>query len=85
AIGSYTIKRLINHTTDDDDNDVTDGYIQVSFDDLKKAMNMIEDVIISDPVKELIKNRLYFEKNESRNQAQALIDHHTRILDNYNK
>lgn len=62
AIGSYTIKRLINHTTDDDDNDVTDGYIQVSFDDLKKAMNMIEDVIISEPVKALIKSRLYFEK-----------------------
>ena len=41
---------------------MTDGYIQISFDDLKKAMNMIEDVIISDPVKELIKNRLYFEK-----------------------
>lgn len=48
-------------------------------------MNMIEDVIISDPVKELIKNRLYFEKNESRNQAQALTEHHTRILGNYNK
>ncbi|WP_079283952.1 tyrosine-type recombinase/integrase [Acinetobacter baumannii] len=83
AIGSYTIKRLINHITEDDDHDVTDGYIQVSFEDLKKAMNMIEDVIISEPVKVLIKSRLYFEKNESRNQAQELIDHHTQVLDNF--
>jgi len=83
AIGSYTIKRLINHTTDDD-NDVTDGYIQVSFEDLKKAMNMIEDVIISDLVKDLIKNRLYFEKNESRNQAEDLLAHHKHILYNFN-
>ena len=62
---------------------MTDGYIQVSFDDLKKAMNMIEDVIISEQVKALIKNRLYFEKNESRNLAQELINHHIQVLDNF--
>lgn len=54
AIGSYTIKRLINHTIDDDGNDVTDGYVQVSFDDLRKAMQMIEDVIVPDAVRHLI-------------------------------
>ncbi|MDI3237499.1 integrase family protein [Acinetobacter ursingii] len=59
AIGSYTIKRLINHTLEDDDNDVTDGYIQVSFEDLRKAMNMIEDKVLSDEVKQLITNRQY--------------------------
>jgi len=58
AIGSYTIKRLINHTLEDD-NDVTDGYIQVSFEELRKAMNMIEDKILSEEVKLLIKNRQY--------------------------
>lgn len=56
AIGSYTIKRLINHTFDDD-HDVTGGYIQVSFDDMRKAMNMIEDVIIVDNVRKIILDR----------------------------
>ncbi len=51
AIGSYTIKRLINHTLEDDDNDVTEGYIQVSFEDLRRAMNLIEDKILSEDVK----------------------------------
>ncbi len=41
---------------------MTDGYIQVSFDDLKKAMNMIEDVIISEPVKALIKKVAYISR-----------------------
>lgn len=67
AIGSYTIKRLINHTVEDNSNDVTDGYVQVSFEDLQKAMNMIENVILSDKVKKLIKNRIYFEKGKRRN------------------
>ncbi|WP_262438122.1 site-specific integrase [Acinetobacter ursingii] len=51
AIGSYTIKRLINHTLEDDNNDVTEGYIQVSFEDLRRAMNLIEDKILSEDVK----------------------------------
>ncbi len=59
AIGSYTIKRLINHTLEDDDNDVTDGYIQVSFEELRKAMNMIEEKVLSEEVKQLIKFRKY--------------------------
>lgn len=59
AIGSYTIKRLINHTTEDNSNDVTDGYVQVSFDDLRKAMNLIEGVFISEELKTLILNREY--------------------------
>lgn len=67
AIGSYTIKRLINHTSEDNSNDVTDGYVQVSFEDLRKAMNMIEGVVLPDNVKNLIKNRVYFEKGKRRN------------------
>lgn len=57
AIGSYTIKRLLNHTVEDNDNDVTDAYIQVSFADIRKAMNMIEDIVLSDEVKKNIQNR----------------------------
>ncbi|MDQ8951924.1 integrase family protein [Acinetobacter rudis] len=67
AIGSYTIKRLINHTMDDNNHDVTDAYVQVSFDDLRKAMNLIENVVLSEDAKSLIKNRIYFEKGKRRN------------------
>lgn len=59
AIGKYTIKRLINHTNEDDAFDVTDGYVQVSFADMRKAMNMIEDVLIPEDVRPLIYNREY--------------------------
>jgi integrase len=59
AIGSYTIKRLINHTVEDNKNDVTDGYIQVSFDDLRKAMNMIEDLLFPEEVRQFIYNRQF--------------------------
>lgn len=83
AIGSYTIKRLINHTTDDDDNDVTDGYIQVSFEDLKKAMNMIENVVLSDVSKALIKNRIYFEQKSIRNMQEKWIEHSNIIISRY--
>ncbi|EPO6565957.1 tyrosine-type recombinase/integrase, partial [Acinetobacter baumannii] len=83
AIGSYTIKRLINHTTDDDDNDVTDGYIQVSFDDLKKAMNMIEDVVLTDISKALIKKRIYFDQKSIRNIQEKWIEHNNIIISKY--
>lgn len=56
-IGSYTIKRLINHTLDE--TDVTDGYVQVSFDDLKDAMNKIENVIFTDKAKQTIHSRSF--------------------------
>ncbi|ENX57668.1 MULTISPECIES: integrase family protein [Acinetobacter] len=56
-VGSYTIKRLINHTTDD--SDVTDGYVQVSFEDLQIAMNMIEDLLLDDEIISSIKNRKF--------------------------
>lgn len=59
AIGSYTIKRLINHTIEEDPYDVTDGYVQVSFEDLQKAMNMIEDVILPEEMRHLIFNRKF--------------------------
>lgn len=55
-IGQYTIKRLLNHTIDDN-NDVTAGYVQVSMDKLRVAMNMIEDVVFNDEARETIKNR----------------------------
>lgn len=79
AIGSYTIKRLINHTTEDDSQDVTDGYVQVSFEDLRKAMNMIEKVIISDLAKELILNRIYFPKN-TRDLEKKFKSHNELIV-----
>lgn len=44
--GHYTIKRLLNHKKDSDDNDVTSGYIQVSDKRLREAMNEIEDIIL---------------------------------------
>ncbi len=56
-VGSYTIKRLINHTTDD--KDVTDGYVQVSFEDLQIAMNMIEELLLDDEIISKIKNRKF--------------------------
>ncbi|NNP70370.1 integrase family protein [Acinetobacter sp. Ac_5812] len=56
-VGSYTIKRLINHTTDD--TDVTDGYVQVSFEDLQTSMNMIEDLLLDDQIISNIKNRQF--------------------------
>lgn len=56
-VGAYTIKRLINHTTEDAKTDVTDGYIQVSFEDMKDAMCKIEKVIFNDEAIDKIKNR----------------------------
>lgn len=43
--GRYTIKRLLNHK-EDDDRDVTAGYIQVSDKKLREAMNAIEDIVL---------------------------------------
>ncbi|MFC3902519.1 Site-specific recombinase XerD [Acinetobacter marinus] len=45
--GRYTIKRLLNHR-EDDDRDVTAGYIQVSDKKIRQAMNEIEQVIFAD-------------------------------------
>lgn len=83
AIGSYTIKRLINHTTDDDDTDVTGGYVQVTFEDLRNAMNLIEDKILSDKVRYIIKNRLYINKGKPRNASQDWQDHNNNLLKEY--
>ena len=80
AIGSYTIKKLINHTTSDDDNDVTDGYIQVTFEDLRKAMNLIETVVISNLAKKIIMNRLYIEPNSTRNAVNDWHEHNEKII-----
>ncbi|MHC6187047.1 tyrosine-type recombinase/integrase [Acinetobacter sp. X9] len=85
AIGSYTIKKLINHTVSDDDNDVTDGYVQVTFDDLRKAMNMIENVVLSDISKALIKNRIYFEQKSIRNMKERWIEHNNIIIRRYSE
>lgn len=65
-IGSYTIKRLINHTVEVSSTDVTDGYIQVSFDDLRDAMTKIENVVFDDEAKQTIQNRSY--KKVTRHQ-----------------
>ncbi|TCM62286.1 site-specific recombinase XerD [Acinetobacter calcoaceticus] len=43
--GRYTIKRLLNHK-EDDDRDVTAGYIQVSERKLREAMNEIEKTVL---------------------------------------
>lgn len=42
----YTIKRLLNHKKDSDDNDVTSGYVQVSDKRLREAMNEIENIVL---------------------------------------
>lgn len=57
-IGSYTIKKLVNHATDESA-DVTEGYVQVSFEDLQLAMNMIEDLLLDDEIISNIKNRKF--------------------------
>ncbi|WP_287909334.1 integrase family protein [Acinetobacter sp.] len=81
AIGSYTIKKLINHSLDDDDLDVTDGYIQVTFDDLRNAMNLIENKVLSHTSKKLIKNRLYIQPKSTRNAFEDW-HRHTELLIN---
>ncbi|MDM1248883.1 integrase family protein [Acinetobacter sp. R933-2] len=43
--GQYTIKRLLNHKKEHD-NDVTAAYIQVSDKRIREAMNEIEDIIL---------------------------------------
>ena len=43
--GHYTIKRLLNHKNEND-NDVTSGYIQVSDKRLREAMNEIENIVL---------------------------------------
>jgi integrase len=77
-IGSYTIKKLVNHATDES-NDVTEGYVQVSFEDLQIAMNMIEDLLLDDEIISNIKNRKfkkitrhhdYLEKSVSENPIE---------------
>lgn len=45
--GKYTIKRLLNHK-EDDDRDVTSGYVQVSDKKLREAMNAIEDIVLGE-------------------------------------
>ena len=45
--GRYTIKRLLNHK-EEDDRDVTAGYVQVSERKLREAMNAIEDIVLGE-------------------------------------
>lgn len=54
--GKYTIKQLLNHSSDDL-NDVTGGYVQVSMTDLRDAMNQIENVVLDERQKQTILNR----------------------------
>ena len=51
--GHYTIKRLLDHKKDDDTN-VTTGYIQVSDNCLREAMNEIENIVLQGYKKEYI-------------------------------
>lgn len=43
--GKYTIKKLLNHK-EEDDRDVTAGYVQVSDKKLRAAMNGIEEIVL---------------------------------------
>jgi integrase len=52
--GHYTIKRLLNHKKDSDDNDVTSGYVQVSDKRLREAMNEIEEIVLKNYKEEYI-------------------------------
>lgn len=45
--GKYTIKKLLNHK-EDDDRDVTAGYVQVSDKKLRAAMNEIEEIVLGE-------------------------------------
>ena len=55
--GKYTIKRLLNHTDENSNSDVTGGYVQVSMADLRSAMNQIEDIVISPTQEQNIMSR----------------------------
>ncbi|MHA3079563.1 tyrosine-type recombinase/integrase [Acinetobacter sp. ANC 5502] len=66
-VGSDTIKRLINHTSEDDSKDGTDGNTQVSFEEMYDAMCKIENLIFTDEAKLAIKNRTF--DTPSRHQA----------------
>jgi integrase len=41
-LSAYTIKRLLNHSTDD----VTAGYVQHTIDDLREAMQLVESFVL---------------------------------------
>ena len=43
--GKYTIKKLLNHR-EEDERDVTAGYVQVSDKKLREAMNAIEEIVL---------------------------------------
>jgi integrase len=43
--GKYTIKKLLNHKNEDK-NDVTAGYVQISDKKLRTAMNEIEEIVL---------------------------------------
>ncbi len=43
--GKYTIKKLLNHKNEDK-NDVTAGYVQISDKKLRAAMNEIEEIVL---------------------------------------
>ncbi|MFW2039267.1 tyrosine-type recombinase/integrase [Acinetobacter ursingii] len=45
--GKYTIKKLLNHK-EEDDRDVTSGYVQVSDKKLRAAMNEIENIVLGE-------------------------------------
>ncbi|MGJ8757417.1 hypothetical protein ACSFV5_07145 [Acinetobacter sp. HC8-3S] len=45
--GKYTIKKLLNHK-EEDDRDVTAGYVQVSDKKLRAAMNEIEVIVLGE-------------------------------------
>ena len=48
-LGAYTVKRLMNHS---DGGDVTQGYINLSMDRLRRAIQEIEDRIYSESASE---------------------------------
>lgn len=60
GIGIYTVKTLINHAFEEDSNDITAEYTQIAIEDLRDAMNKIENAILSAQVKSLILNRCYY-------------------------
>lgn len=50
--GKYTIKKLLNHR-EEDERDVTAGYVQVSDKKLREAMNEIELLILKDSINKI--------------------------------
>lgn len=75
-IGSYTIKKLVNHSTH-----VTEGHVQVTFKDLQLAMNMVENLLLDDEIISKIENRKFKKITRHLNYLEKSVAENTEEID----